>query len=160
MGKGGATNHFGWQGPNRRAWLTMRKFLFPGSEVISDEHEKAAQKKYIIQDIPNSQTVFGKQQSVVNAEGHIDHHPHNSKKNRPGNFAEKCFGFGLNAAHKILSEQKLVKPVQFIKIFLNSDESPLNTLKSTLVYMPFTLPFSLCCQKLQLRAMRGCSGCR
>ena len=38
---------------------------------------------------------------------------------------------------------------------LKSSESPLNTLKSTLPLMPFTLPVSLCCQKLQSRLMRG-----
>jgi hypothetical protein len=86
---------------NRRTGLAMRKFLFPGSKVKSDEDEKARQEKYIVEDIPNPNPIFSKQQSIIDAQGHIDHHPHDSKKNRPGNFAEKCFGFRLNATHAI-----------------------------------------------------------
>ena len=41
---------------------------------------------------------------------------------------------------------------------INSKESPLKTLKSTLERMPLTLPDSLCCQKLHSLLMRGWFG--
>jgi hypothetical protein len=48
----------------------------------------------------------------------------------------------------ILKNQGTNKP-------LNEMESPLKTLKSTFDAIPFTLPCSLCCQKVQSRLMRG-----
>jgi hypothetical protein len=77
----------------------MGELLPPGPVIKPDQHKKTYYKENIEENIAYSNPSFDIEKFEIDASCHIDHHPGDAIKNRPGNFFEKISCFWLYAAH-------------------------------------------------------------
>lgn len=134
-------------------------FLIPKFIKVSDQQTKCGQQYHIIDNIAQSNSPFRNSQPKIKTGCCRRHHPKKAHRDRIKNFSEIPLHFRVPALFhsKNLIQQGTAQSSYGINKLLNATESPLKTLKSTLAVMPFTFPWSLCCQKDQLRSIRGCS---
>lgn len=121
---------------------------FPFSPQVNDQGNKASGAKDIEQIVGPVWPLLKKRVILVNADISVHQHPQCDHGDRLHDPQQELLCFIFNA-HDYFSSN-LLKAVL----------SPLNTLKSTVVSIPFTWPLSLCCQKIHLRFILGLSSAR
>ncbi len=129
-------------------------FTLPCSQKKTDQQDKRDQQDHI-EDHNSIQRPFPRIGQVkIETGSECSEQPGQSHRNGIDNSAEKTRYLRIPALFHIDCRSI---PTQGISNSLKSRESPLNTLKSTFAIIPFTFPWSLCCQNDQSRLIRGCS---
>jgi hypothetical protein len=66
--------------------LSVRKFLLPGPVIEPNQRNQCGQKENIEDYIAYADFSLNKEESEINTERHIKHHPGDAVKYGPGNF--------------------------------------------------------------------------
>lgn len=127
--------------------------------TVEPQHQKyACQQPSVKNERTEGMSLFEKEITETNPENCVHQHPHECSGQTPDYFFEKQGNIRFHDPNGLIyackqASTRLVH--QGISNFLNSDESPRKTLKSTRERIPLTLPASLNCHRLQCRPIRG-----